>query len=221
MKQDRFEKKRFDMVEHHIKARGIRDERLIDAFLRVKRELFIDSRYHDIAYEDYPITIGHGQTISQPYIVAYMIHKLALKETDSVLEIGTGSGYVTAILSHLVKHVYTIERLEVLLKQANIVLDECGLQNVSYALADGHLGWSEFAPYDAIIVSAAADKVPNDLLNQLTIGGKLIIPIGDKYDQDLMLYQKNEDGVIQRLLGGCRFVPLKKNIIKQAEESNE
>jgi protein-L-isoaspartate(D-aspartate) O-methyltransferase len=221
MKQDRFEKKRFDMVEHHIKARGIHDERLIHAFLQVKREEFIDHKYHNIAYEDYPITIGHGQTISQPYMVAYMIDKLALRGSDKILEVGTGSGYATAILSHIVAHIYTVERLEVLINHAKHTLDKCGITNVSYLWGDGHDGWMEEAPFDAIIVSAAADTIPQALLEQLSMNGKLIIPIGDRYDQDLILVQKHIDGIKKRLLCGCRFVPLKKSVIKQTEESNE
>jgi len=201
---------RVDMVEHQIRNRGIVDKRLLDAFLSVPRHRFVDPREERWAYGDFPLSIGYGQTISQPYIVALMINRIDLKESDNVLEIGTGSGYQTALLAGLAKQVYTVERIEPLAQRAKSVLRSLGLLNIRYRVDDGYLGWSEFAPYDSILVSAATSEIPSMLVEQLKIGGKMVLPVGGPYEQDLILVTKTQNGIEKKLLSGCRFVPLVK-----------
>jgi len=197
------------MVQEQIKARGISDERVLAAMLKIPRHLFVDKSLWDQAYNDYPLPIGEGQTISQPYIVALMTASLRLKGEEKVLEIGTGSGYQTAILAELAREVYTIERIDSLLTKAKEVLNQLGYLNVFYAIKDGTLGWPEAAPFQAILVSAAAPDIPSPYVEQLDEGGHLVIPVGSRYAQTLYQIIKQSNGSIEKVdLGGCRFVPL-------------
>ncbi|MCX8021569.1 MAG: protein-L-isoaspartate(D-aspartate) O-methyltransferase [Syntrophorhabdaceae bacterium] len=201
--------KRQQMVDLQIVARGIKDQRVIAAMRKVPRHLFLDEALRSQAYEDYPSPIGERQTISQPYIVALMTELLQLKGNEKVLEIGTGSGYQTAILAELAEQVFSVERLPTLAKKARKLIDELKYTNVVITVKDGSTGWKEHSPYDAIIVTAAAPYEPRSLLEQLKVGGRLVIPIGDEYSQDLILYTKEEDGTYSKEnYGGCRFVKL-------------
>lgn len=209
MKIDEYYSKRQRMVDTQIIPRGIKDERVINAMRKVQRHLFLDEALWPQAYEDYPAPIGEKQTISQPYIVALMTELLGLKGHERVLEIGTGSGYQTAILAELAEQVYSIERIPGLAKRARKILDELGYGNIVITIGDGTLGWPEHSPYDGIIVTAAAPQAPPSLLKQLRVGGRLVIPIGDEFVQDLYLYIKeSEDRYIRENYGGCRFVKL-------------
>jgi len=200
--------KRQQMVRTLI-AQGIKDPRVLEAFMKVPRHLFLDEALRPQAYDDYPLPIGEKQTISQPYMVALMTQALALKGTENVLEIGTGSGYQTAILAELADRVFTIERVPALAKRARRTLDLLRCTNVVARIGDGTLGWPEESPFGAIIVTAAAQDAPDPLLKQLEIGGKLIMPIGDEHVQDLILYVKDgEDRYHEQSYGGCRFVKL-------------
>lgn len=202
-----------DMVDDQIISRGIKDPRIIEAFRRVPRDLFVEDKFKPRAYDDNPLPIGYGQTISQPFIVAYMTEVLELKEGDRVLEIGTGSGYQAAILSSLVREVYSIERLEDLSRTASEHLKAGGYNNISLKVGDGYKGWKEKAPYNAIIVTAAASKVPEPLIKQLSkSGGRLIMPLGEEYGyQELvLLIKKGKSLEIKRLLP-VRFVPFISN----------
>lgn len=196
------------MIEDHLKARGIRDKRVLDVMNRIPRHLFVGEEIRDQAYSDQPLPIGEEQTISQPYIVALMTEALFLKGYEKVLEIGTGSGYQTAILSCLADKVFSIERIQNLATKARKTLDELHCSNVIIQVRDGTYGWKEEAPFDAIIVTAAAPKIPGVYIDQLMVGGRLVIPIGDKFSQTLMKFTKKESGVKEEDLGGCRFVPL-------------
>jgi protein-L-isoaspartate(D-aspartate) O-methyltransferase len=202
-----FAQKRKQMVENQIKARGIKDLRVLDAMFKVKRHLFVPSNIRHLAYEDCPLPIGEGQTISQPYIVALMTELLALKGTERVLEIGTGSGYQAAILAELVKEVYTIEILEPLARQSEGLLKELNYKNIKVKFGDGFLGWPEFAPFDGIIVTCAPEKIPPPLLEQLAEGGRLVIPVGI-YWQDLKLVRKIKDSIKEADIVPVRFVPM-------------
>ncbi|HYN14491.1 MAG TPA: protein-L-isoaspartate(D-aspartate) O-methyltransferase [Terriglobales bacterium] len=196
------------MVEEQLRARGIRDERVLDAMARVPRHEFVPPEYHDEAYEDHPLAIGEGQTISQPFVVAAMLEALALRPEDVVLEVGTGSGYETAVLAELVRTVYSIERIASLTERARAVLERLGYSNVSVAHGDGSLGLPEAAPFDAIVVSAAAPHVPASLMDQLRDGGRLVIPVGSGFAQELQLVRKIGDASTTMYLDGVRFVPL-------------
>ena len=196
------------MVETQLRARGIRDERLLGAMARVPRHEFVDPRYRDQAYEDHPLPIGAGQTVSQPYIVALMVERLSLQPSSIVMEIGTGSGYLTALLGELAQHVYSIERHAQLARQAEAILAGLGVTNVTVLVGDGSKGLPEHAPYDAIIVSAAASQVPPALFEQLREGGRMIIPVGLPEAQELQLVRKREGNPLITVLEGCRFVPL-------------
>jgi protein-L-isoaspartate(D-aspartate) O-methyltransferase len=196
------------MVETQLRARGIRDERLLGAMARVPRHEFVDPRYRDQAYEDHPLPIGAGQTVSQPYIVALMVERLSLQPSSIVLEIGTGSGYLTALLAELAQHVYSIERHAQLARQAEQTLTHLGVTNVTVLVGDGSKGLPEHAPYDAIIVSAAASQVPPALFEQLREGGRMIVPVGLPEAQELQLVRKREGKPLITVLEGCRFVPL-------------
>ncbi|QLY40298.1 protein-L-isoaspartate(D-aspartate) O-methyltransferase [Hujiaoplasma nucleasis] len=201
---------RKDMVDHQIKMRGIVDERILNAFLKVKRHLFVSKFDQSFAYGDYPLSIGFNQTISQPYIIAYMIDKLNIKKTDRVLEIGTGSGYQTAILAELSKHVYTIEINEYIHKQAKYILKELSYDNIFFHLGNGYEGLIDYSPYDKIIVSCAPKEVPTSLINQLNDPGKLIIPLGDHVFQNLLMIEKSNQNIKKIQLDGVRFVPMVK-----------
>ena len=208
LQSERFAVERQHMVETQVRARGIRDQRLLDAMGNIPRHEFVEARYRDQAYEDHPLPIAAGQTISQPYIVALMLDLLQLEPAARVLEIGTGSGYQTAVLTQLAKHVYSVERHPELARQATDTLSRLGLTNVTVVTGDGSRGLPEYAPFDAIIVSAAAPQVPPALFEQLREGGRMIIPVGPPEAQELQLVRKQGGKALTVLREGCRFVPL-------------
>jgi len=186
----------------------ISDKRVLEAMRRVPREAFVPEDQYYAAYEDRPLSIGFGQTISQPYIVALMVQALELEGGDEVLELGAGSGYEAAILAELAREVVTVERISELVEGAKHVLEKLGYSNVRVHLASRELGWSDEAPYDAIIVSAGAPTIPQVLLNQLSLGGRLVVPVGSRWQQDLLKITKRRKGNKVENLGGCYFVPL-------------
>jgi protein-L-isoaspartate(D-aspartate) O-methyltransferase len=196
------------MVNAQLRSRGITDERVLDAMARVPRHEFAPERYRDQAYEDHPLPIAEGQTISQPYIVAVMLQALALKPSDRVLEIGTGSGYVTALLAELTGEVFSIERHAALANAARELLSRLDYRNVRVVVGDGTRGFAEGAPYDAILVSAAASELPHELVEQLSEGGRLMIPVGCDDSQQLHLIEKRNGQPKTTLREMCRFVPL-------------
>lgn len=204
----KFEKQREEMVKRQIEARGITDSKVLSAMRRVPRHLFVSEALMDQAYGDYPLPIGEQQTISQPYIVAEMTQALALDKEDRVLEIGTGSGYQAAILSQIVFRVYTIERIYSLFVRVRKLFDVLRYYNIVTKYSDGTSGWLDESPFDAIIVTAGAPGIPNVLVNQLAVGGRMVIPVGDQHSQELVKIIKDEDGIHQSNLGGCRFVKL-------------
>ena len=195
----------------------IKDQRVLRAFSKVPRELFVPLDAQDSAYDDRPLSIGHGQTISQPYIVAVMSEALELTGREKVLEIGTGSGYQAAILSQLARIVYSTERIPELAESARTLLKELGYTNIEIKVAGTELGWKENSPYDAIVVTAAAPSVSDKLVDQLAVGGRLIIPVGSRWDQELLKVTRGESLNTIENLGGVRFVPL---IGKDAWEEN-
>jgi protein-L-isoaspartate(D-aspartate) O-methyltransferase len=204
----KYERLRKEMVKRQIEARGITDSRVISAMLKVPRHLFVSDALRDQAYGDFPLPIGEQQTISQPYIVAEMTQALNLTDQDRVLEIGTGSGYQTAVLSQMAFRVYTIERLHPLLANARRLFDQLRYHNIVTRYSDGTTGWKEESPFDAIIVTAGAPEVPVVLVNQLAVGGRMIIPVGNQFSQELIRLARDENGVKKSNLGGCRFVKL-------------
>jgi protein-L-isoaspartate(D-aspartate) O-methyltransferase len=195
------------MVQEQLKARDITDQKLLEVMARLKRELFVSKNLQALAYEDGPLPIGYGQTISQPYIVAYMTQAVQLKPDDRVLEVGTGSGYQAAILAEIAKEVYTIEILKPLADSARSRLEGMGYRNIKVKCGDGYKGWKEFAPFDVIIVTAAPPHMPQELVNQLKIGGRMVVPIGDFF-QELYLVTKTEKGIEKEALLPVRFVPM-------------
>ena len=199
---------RQEMVERQLRLRGIADERVLGAMLRVPRHEFAPERFRDQAYEDHPLPIAEGQTISQPYIVALMLEPLVLSPADKVLEVGAGSGYVTALLAELVCEVVSIERHASLADSARQLLNDLGYKNVRVIAGDGSRGVPQFAPYNAIIVSAAAPELPEGLVEQLADGGRMIIPVGEGDSQQLQFIHKEDGKVISRMRELCRFVPL-------------
>ncbi len=201
-----FNAARARLIEHL--GTEIEDERVLAAMARVPRELFVPPENRPSAYEDSPLPIGFGQTISQPFIIALMTEALELTGSEKVLEIGTGSGYQTAILAELARSVITTERMPALAKSAKKALDSVGYTNIEIHLAEETLGWQRESPYDAIIVTAGAPRVPADLLAQLAMGGRLVIPVGSRYIQELHKVVKRRNKNIVRNLGGCRFVSL-------------
>jgi len=204
-----FEAEREAMVKYQIEARGIKDRRVIEAMRKVPRHLFVPPEYRDAAYEDRPLPIGEGQTISQPYIVALMTEALGLKGGERVLEIGTGSGYQAAILAELAGEVYTIEIVPSLAKRAEELLRDLGYDNVHVSQGDGSFGWPEAAPFDAIILTCAAPRVPERLLEQLKDKGRMVLPLGrDPFFQSLVLIIKDGDEFEQRMITGVVFVPM-------------
>ncbi len=205
---DLFASQREGMVNEQLRARGIRDENVLAAMTRVPRHEFVSAEYRDQAYEDHPLPIGEGQTLSQPYIVAIMLEVAALAPSDAVLEIGTGSGYVTALLCELTHQVYSVERIASLARDAEATLARLGYVNVSVWTGDGSQGLPERAPFDAIVVSAAAPRVPEALFAQLREGGRMVIPVGPAHAQELQLVRKVESQAVITDLEGCRFVPL-------------
>ena len=197
------------MVTQHITARGITDEAVVRVMQQVPRHLFVEEALQGQAYTDYALPIGEKQTISQPYIVAVMTAALELKSDDRVLEVGTGSGYQAAVLSRLVAHVYSVERIVSLARRARRILDSIGYSNVHIQVSDGTSGWSEQAPFDAIIVTAGAPTVPQQYLEQLTVGGRLVIPVGTGSSQVLKrIVRTTERDYSEEDLLDCRFVPL-------------
>ncbi|MDD4972106.1 MAG: protein-L-isoaspartate(D-aspartate) O-methyltransferase [Paludibacter sp.] len=211
MNETDYTRLRQNMVEFQIKARGILAENVLEAFLKVRRHVFIPDKYRHRSYEDNPLPIGFEQTISQPYIVAYMTELLKPDKNLRVLEIGTGSGYQTAILSCLCKEVYSIEMIESLGTRTKITLQEEGFNNIILKTGDGYNGWKEFAPYDIIIVTCAPAKIPPLLLKQLAENGKMIIPAGESHRQKLYLIEKKNGKIQQTETIGVRFVPMIRN----------
>ncbi len=205
---EEFERARERMVERQLRARGIRDERVLGAMRRVPRHEFVSPEYWQQAYEDHPLPIRCQQTISQPYIVAIMLEHLRISPSVTVLEIGTGSGYQAALLGELAARVYTIERHAALANAAADVLQRLGYANVTVLAQDGTDGLPEHAPFEAIIVSAAAPEIPPALFTQLREGGRMVIPVGSEYVQDLQLIGKQNGQQLITTLEGCRFVPL-------------
>ena len=203
-----FDEKRREMVEQQLKARDIADSRVLKAMLEVPRHEFVPPELRDVAYGDFPLPISEDQTISQPYIVALMTQELELRGEEKVLEIGAGSGYQAAILSRLAKTVYTIERVATLAAHAENVLKKLCYLNVQVVVGDGTLGLKKHAPYDAIVVTAACYKVPSALKEQLKDGGRLVIPVGDRYGQALVKITKSGGEFKERKICDCAFVPL-------------
>jgi len=202
------EKKRRTMVERQILGRGVRNGRVLNAMETVQRHLFVPESLRAHAYEDSPVSIGLGQTISQPYMVALMTECLDPEPNHRVLEIGTGSGYQTAILAEIVKEVHSIERIAELAERAEQVLSRSGYENVWIHEGDGSLGWPASAPFDGILVTAGSPEIPEPLLEQLVPGGRLVIPVGDAYHQTLVKVTREERGVRKENVTGCVFVPL-------------
>ena len=208
-KQDAdFARQRKLMVKIQIEARGIKDQKVINAMLKVERDKFVPDEYKSLAYEDHPLPIGEGQTISQPYIVALMTEVLDLKRTDKVLEIGTGSGYQAAILGEICDSVFTIEINKTLGERALALLDKLGYHNIIGKIADGYLGWEEYAPFDAIMVTCSPSHIPDPLKEQLAEGGKMIIPVGGTYIQELVLLTKEKGKISEKQIIPVRFVPM-------------
>ena len=203
-----FPKARVKMVEEQIISREIKDPRVIAAMKKVPRHLFVEEALQSQAYTDHPLPIGEKQTISQPYMVALMTEALQLTGKERVLEIGAGSGYQTAILAELAERVFSIERIRPLAIRARQLIYELGYFNVEIKIFDGTYGWAEEGPFEAIMVTAGAPDIPQALLDQLTIGGRLVIPVGDAFVQDLIRITKTKDGIKKEDLGGCRFVKL-------------
>jgi protein-L-isoaspartate(D-aspartate) O-methyltransferase len=203
-----FTRLRQRMVDDQLRARGVQDECVLAAMARVRRHEFAPEPYRDQGYEDHPLPIGEGQTISQPYIVALMLQALALTRADRVLEVGTGSGYVTALLAEMVARVFSVERHAVLAEAARDLLARLGYTNVAVIVGDGSQGFAEAAPYEAIIVSAAALEVPPALVTQLAEGGRMILPVGGADSQQLQLIRKENGQPRIALRELCRFVPL-------------
>jgi protein-L-isoaspartate(D-aspartate) O-methyltransferase len=196
------------MVQEQLIPRGIADEGVLEAFRKVERHKFVPGELASSAYADYPVPIGQGQTISQPYIVALMTEYLKLSGKEKVLEIGTGSGYQAAILAELAKEVFSIERLAGLAEKAGSLVDSLGYKNIRIKIDDGTLGWPEEAPFDRIIITAACPKVPLPLIEQLKEGGRLIAPVGESFSQVLRLIEKKEGRINEEPICGCVFVPL-------------
>jgi len=196
------------MVKNQLASRGVADEGVLQAMGKIPRHLFISEALAGEAYNDHPVPIGEKQTISQPYIVALMTEALELKGKENTLEIGTGSGYQTAILAELSSRVYTIERIKSLLVDARKLLAQLGYSNILFKAFDGTLGWKEYAPFDAIMITAGAPSLPEPLMDQLADNGRMIIPVGDRYTQELIKVTKKGENLEQESLGGCRFVNL-------------
>lgn len=213
-----FRRLRLDMVERQIRAREVRDPRVLEAMRLVPRHEFVPRDYRRYAYIDEPLEIGHEQTISQPYIVALMTELLKPKPEDRVLEIGTGSGYQAAILSLLVKEVYTIEIVEPLAKRAEGDLKRLGYDNVQVLCGDGYRGWPDKAPFDGVIVTAAPEKIPQPLVDQLKKGGRLVVPVGPRFDQELVVIHNTERGPFREAIIPVRFVPMVGEVQKEGKK---
>jgi len=196
------------MIEEQLLGRGIKDLAVMEAMSRVPRHLFVNTSLQHRAYGDCPLPIGENQTISQPYIVALMTQILQLKGEERILEIGTGSGYQTAILAELASQVFTIERIKPLAKKTKGLLEGLGYENIVYKAFDGTYGWRDQSPFDAILISASTPEVPTTLIEQLTDKGRLVAPVGGRETQDLIVLTKNGSRVVKREMGSCKFVPL-------------
>jgi protein-L-isoaspartate(D-aspartate) O-methyltransferase len=208
---DRYSKQRIKMVDSQIRARGIRDPRVLKAMETVPRHLFVNEALRDQAYNDNPLPINGGQTISQPYIVALMTEAMGLTGSEKVLEIGTGSGYQAAILAMLAEHVFSIDRLASLAGEARRLLESLNFFNIAIRVGDGTLGWKDEAPFDAIMVTAGAPNIPKTLVEQLAVGGRLVIPVGGRHSQVLIRLTRLSEDINEAKkedLGGCRFVDL-------------
>ena len=203
-----FAAQRQQMVQRQLVTRGIKDQRVLAAMAKVPREEFVTTESRAASYEDGPLPIGYAQTISQPYMVAFMTEQLRLKPSDRVLEVGTGSGYQAAILADLVSEVYSIEIIEPLAKNAETTLQRLGYKNVHLKIGNGYKGWPETAPFDAIIVTCAPDKVPQPLVDQLKDDGRMVIPVGDRFAQQLYLLEKKNGQLKQSATLPVRFVPM-------------
>ncbi len=206
--ENNFRQQRMKMIRQQLRARGIENPEILAAFEKVPRHRFVPERLKKYAYQDRPLPIGEDQTISQPYIVALMTRSIEPKKTDQILEIGTGSGYQAAILAELSDQVYTIEIIESLAESARRALSESGYENVFVKTGDGFKGWPEHAPFDAIVVTCSPEKVPEPLKDQLAEGGRMVIPVGQKYDQNLVLLEKKEGQLIKKQILPVRFVPM-------------
>jgi protein-L-isoaspartate(D-aspartate) O-methyltransferase len=204
----KYQRLRESMVKNQIEARGITDPNVLDAMRNVPRHLFVSDALMDQAYADHPLPIGEQQTISQPYIVAHMTQALALGPDDRVLEIGTGSGYQAAILAQIVFRVYTIETIRSLHMKARKLFDMLNYSNIVTRYGDGTNGWKDESPFDAIMVTAGAPEIPAPLVSQLSMGGRMVLPVGGRMTQDMVRLFRDEDGMHQTMLGGCRFVKL-------------
>jgi protein-L-isoaspartate(D-aspartate) O-methyltransferase len=212
-REDRFASLRSAMVTYQLANRDVSDRDVLDAVRTVPRHLFVPEKYRDESYRDHPLPIGEGQTISQPYIVGIMTQLLEIDSTSKVLEIGTGSGYQAAVLAEICDSVFSIEIIEPLARRADYLLDSLGYK-VDVRCGDGYLGWDEHAPFDGIIVTAAAPKIPQPLIDQLKVGGRMVIPVGD-FSQDLMIVTKTEDGFVKKNVFGVRFVPMTGKVQKK------
>jgi protein-L-isoaspartate(D-aspartate) O-methyltransferase len=203
-----FQKERLAMVEEQLRRRDISDPRVLEAMAKVPRQSFVPADYQPAAYEDRPLSIGEGQTISQPYMVAIMTQSLELKGKERVLEIGTGSGYQTAILAELSQVVFTVERIPTLIQKAQMILEVLGHRNIFFLTGDGTKGWPDKAPFEGIIVTAGAPEIPKTLLSQLAEGGRLVIPVGPRYTQTLYKVTRQGNRFHEDDITGCIFVPL-------------
>ncbi len=212
-KEEQYAARRQTMVDMQLARRDVTDRDVLDAMRTVPRHLFVPEKYREEAYRDHPVPIGEGQTISQPYIVGIMTQLLDINSTSKVLEIGTGSGYQAAVLAEICDSVFSMEIIEPLAKRAQFLLDSVGYK-VDVRFGDGYKGWDEHAPYDGIVVTAAAPKVPQPLIDQLKIGGRLVIPVGD-FSQDLMVITKTEDGIAKKSVFPVRFVPMTGEVQKK------
>ena len=203
-----FELQRQQMLKKQLCDRHINDKKVLAAMSKVPRHLFVDSSYRESAYSDRPLPIGYQQTISQPYIVAYMTQAAGITADNKVLEIGTGCGYQTAILGEIARQVYSVEIVSQLAERANQTLNKLGYQNIKIETGDGYRGWKEYAPYDVIIVTAAPEYIPQALIEQLAIGGRMIIPVG-KWHQEIVVINKTEEEILKEKTIPVRFVPMK------------
>ena len=204
-----YDRARQRMVEEQIRARGVRDPRVLAAIAKVPRHVFVDEALRDRSYQDKALPIGDRQTISQPFMVALMSEALELDGHERVLEIGTGSGYQTAVLAELCETVFSIERIPALARQARQRLESLGYYNVLIQTGDGTIGWNEHAPFDAVLVTAASPQIPRPFVEQLGRGGRLVMPLGEEHEQALIRIRRDEDGrLVEEMLGECRFVKL-------------